>query len=495
MKNEKKFKVMVVDDEITSLNHICDIIRKRCPHFLVTETASNGAAAWEKIQEQQPDLLFADVMMPIMNGIQLVKKVREKYPEVLSVIVSGYDDFVYVKEAFSFQVCDYLLKPVRPSDIVELLIKMEQRLEGLIYDRKKQLLHDIINGSRSVGEEELKKFFSEEGYSCAVFRKNGLPSRFSRKLSDDIFSMPQEKIFVYGRDTLESLYLCPASLMDQGDFLQYFTDICKKNTDNSSFYTAVVYPEKVSAEEFEAVLKRLFRCLDENIRIGENQTLVFRENKEGFKEENKTIFLEQLEFYMKNKKFSNVKKELENLFKRWETEKRNQIWVEEKIHFMITFFAEKGYMEKPDYFLLEDFFAQAVSMKELGENIQTLFCPDKEEEKTSEGWKEIYEQIIFFLEKHLDEEISTKTLCEKFALSSASLSRIFRKYGKRSFSSSLTEMRMKKAKELMRANPQMLIRNVSKQVGYADQFYFSRVFRTYYGYSPMEFLEGKEDGF
>ena len=80
-----------------------------------------------------------------------------------------------------------------------------------------------------------------------------------------------------------------------------------------------------------------------------------------------------------------------------------------------------------------------------------------------------------------------------FGVSQTYLSRLFRKYTGLSFNQKLTELRMEKAKRIINENRDFYIREVAEMVGYQDQFYFSRVFRSYVGKSPSEYADELED--
>ena len=83
------YRVFIAEDEPAAMKHICTIIEIKCPGFEVVGTADNGRSALEQIEKLQPDVLITDVKMPVMDGITLVKRIGEKYPEILSVIISG----------------------------------------------------------------------------------------------------------------------------------------------------------------------------------------------------------------------------------------------------------------------------------------------------------------------------------------------------------------------------------------------------------------------
>lgn len=494
------YKVLVVDDEMASLKHICNIITTKCRDFAVVDTARNGEMALQKVQEHQPDVIFSDVMMPLMNGIELITEVKEKYPEILTVIVSGYNDFKYVKGAIQQGVCEYILKPVRPSDVVALMENLHGRLDRRYYERRMRFLKKASGGMSKVDEKELESLFPDERYYAAIYRKNGLPSRFSQKFSAEVYSIPQEKVIIYGRDEMEALYLCPARLLNGESFEDYFKRVYQKVQEKDAFYTAIIREEAFEPKQLPAVLKRLYRRLDESIVTGKTQILLESSGKRAKVSYGQHSSFEMLEHYVRKKDASEMRKELQRLFEIWKSESCPQIWLEEKIHYLLIHFAEKGYIEEFSEFVLDDIFAEAVSMEELEKSVMALMSPEAEPELSMDRNEKDYRDILWYIDEHLAENITVQTVCRKFALSQAVLSKIFHKYAECSFSNYLTRVRMERAQKILRENPGILIRDVAERVGYADQFYFSRVFRSYWGISPSEYLEkqgnsGKKEAF
>lgn len=89
------YQVFIAEDEPAALQHLCNIIRIKCQNFQVVGTAENGQEALEQLESFHPDILITDVKMPVMDGIMLAKRVKERYPDLLTVIISGYQDFSY----------------------------------------------------------------------------------------------------------------------------------------------------------------------------------------------------------------------------------------------------------------------------------------------------------------------------------------------------------------------------------------------------------------
>ena len=108
----KKLRVLLVDDEIMireGFKHLFDWEAHDCQ---VVGEAADGMEAMNQIDALQPDIVIMDINIPIMNGLKVIQCSRMKHPEIAFVIVSGYDDFSYCREALRLKITDYILKPV-----------------------------------------------------------------------------------------------------------------------------------------------------------------------------------------------------------------------------------------------------------------------------------------------------------------------------------------------------------------------------------------------
>ncbi|RAV21619.1 response regulator transcription factor [Paenibacillus contaminans] len=96
----------------------------------LTGAAEDGRQAWELVEKHRPDLLLTDIKMPLMDGIELAKLVRERYPSTKVLFFSGYEDFNFALEAIKSKVCEYILKPYTLGEITAAIRKAaEQALE------------------------------------------------------------------------------------------------------------------------------------------------------------------------------------------------------------------------------------------------------------------------------------------------------------------------------------------------------------------------------
>lgn len=124
----KKYRVVLVDDEITirdGFKHLFNWKEHGCE---VVGEASDGIAAVNVIGQLNPDIVIIDINLPIMNGLDVVKLVQQTKQNVAFVIVSGYDDFSYCREALRLKIVDYILKPVCFEEFAEVIDRLRINL-------------------------------------------------------------------------------------------------------------------------------------------------------------------------------------------------------------------------------------------------------------------------------------------------------------------------------------------------------------------------------
>ena len=186
------YQVFIAEDEPAALEHICTIIQNKCPYFQVIGTAEDGKSALEQLEYLRPDVLITDVKMPVMDGIFLIKRVKEKYPDILSVIISGYQEFEYAQSALHYGVCDYILKPVKPSTLQESMYMIQGRLDEYYYGLRNRIIRDMYTGNIS-DPALFRRIFCEDEYYIALLRRNSLPRRFAEFRGVEIFSIKEWK--------------------------------------------------------------------------------------------------------------------------------------------------------------------------------------------------------------------------------------------------------------------------------------------------------------
>lgn len=152
------YKVFVTDDEIVIREGLRNSLALENTRFTLVGEAPDGEIALPMIRDEKPDILITDIRMPFMDGLQLCREVRRVMPWIQIIILSGYNDFDFAKQAISLGVKEYLLKPIRPSDLMQVLERIAsgstmRRAKGQIWisfagnwPREKRMSRNSLSG-------------------------------------------------------------------------------------------------------------------------------------------------------------------------------------------------------------------------------------------------------------------------------------------------------------------------------------------------------------
>ena len=180
-------KVLIADDEINIILLIKSLIDRQKTDVEIAGEAGDGITALEMVRQLKPDVVITDIRMPGMNGMDLIRHVREEQIPVEFVIISGYSEFEYARSAIQYGVSDYLLKPIKKDELNDVLAKLEsqrasrreQQMQfNLMEDRlasnngilRKNLLQNLLTGDggcsgRPLGPGRLRIFLITEAAS------------------------------------------------------------------------------------------------------------------------------------------------------------------------------------------------------------------------------------------------------------------------------------------------------------------------------------------
>ena len=231
----KKLRVLLVDDEIMIREGFKRLFDWEAHDCEVVGEAADGMEAIAQIDTLRPDIVIMDINIPIMNGLKVIQLSRIKHPDTAFIIVSGYDDFSYCREALRLQITDYILKPVnyeefgscidnlkislfehRVSDTSEPEKQEERTIAGITRYLQEHLSEEM---SLSVLEEE---FHLNPQYISQLFR-NEIGVNFLAYLT----SIRMEK----AKKLLLSTSLSVTEVADQSGYGDYrvFTKVFKKS--------------------------------------------------------------------------------------------------------------------------------------------------------------------------------------------------------------------------------------------------------------------------
>ncbi len=157
------YNVLLADDEYMLRKSLSRKITETDESYRVVAECNDGKSAFEALENGNIQVVFTDIRMPETDGLELARLIHENYPEIFTVILTGYADFKYAQEAIRQEVFDYLLKPVTEEDLTVVLGKLSQRLQ-----EKYELPAEEDAGGRSIEEivkyteQYLKDHFREE---------------------------------------------------------------------------------------------------------------------------------------------------------------------------------------------------------------------------------------------------------------------------------------------------------------------------------------------
>lgn len=123
------YTLLIVDDEEIERDGMARLIPWEKYGYRLAGTAGNGAEGLDQIGRLRPDIAIVDIKMPVMNGVEMIRRAREVYPDTLCVVLSGYGDYEYTSQAMELGVRHYILKPCDDAKIIPVLDKAARELE------------------------------------------------------------------------------------------------------------------------------------------------------------------------------------------------------------------------------------------------------------------------------------------------------------------------------------------------------------------------------
>ena len=163
------YQILLVDDEWLELDTLEKYIPWSQMGFKVAGTARNGREALTLLEKMEeggifPDLLLTDVKMPLMDGIELGRQVRAKYPDMQIVFMSGYHEFEYVRSALVLEACDYILKPLSMEELKKTIDRVKEKCSEIYKKRESrtamttEAIKKLLGHSGSGTEEETARW-------------------------------------------------------------------------------------------------------------------------------------------------------------------------------------------------------------------------------------------------------------------------------------------------------------------------------------------------
>ena len=243
--------ILIVDDEKLERNGIKFLLKREQEEFNILE-AGNGKDALGVLATHHVDILFSDVKMPYMNGLELARQVKEMYPDMELVIFSGYNDFSYAREALRYGVVDYVLKPVDPDEFKKTLDRVRKNICVRMEEKQKQerrtdylmkyfLIEYLYKGTGET-EERLMKFADADSFLCRSVRMilvgaaNGLFETEEEHFISSLREQLQREFYYINLNSNESLLLFTEKYTDYKTLAESMYIFFQKQYDSECYF-------------------------------------------------------------------------------------------------------------------------------------------------------------------------------------------------------------------------------------------------------------------
>ena len=171
-------KVLLVDDERLELNTLKEYVDWKRLGIETVYTANNGLQALELALSRHPDIVFTDIRMPVMDGIEFARQLREKDSRVKIIFLTGYDEMEFIRQAFRIAASDYILKPFLVEDIERVVgtilnsLRQEKTVAHSRVHAERKMIDHIFKDDSQPAEELIRQF-------CSMENKEEQETRFS----------------------------------------------------------------------------------------------------------------------------------------------------------------------------------------------------------------------------------------------------------------------------------------------------------------------------
>lgn len=543
-------KIFLAEDEVIVRETIKRMIPWEDLGFELVGEAADGEMALPLLLRQKPDLLITDIKMPFMDGLTLAKVAKKEIPGLKVVILSGYDDFNYAKQAINIGVEDYLLKPITKNALIERLTEIRSRYEHektqkeyyekfhremQAYEKNssRDFFEALVSGSMDMMEiyrrsEKLGLDIVAEAYNVLIFTMN-CEEDFSRQREGysewEAESLELLEEF-FSENTSAMLFRC--NIFSYGVLIKGQKETIEENTRSCVSEIQRIFDRKeqkrqwfVAAgepvERLSQIQKSYYSAsrafsqrylYDENILYYDEMASMEKKNVT----EDDSTYLQKVDVNALNPAI--LQKFLSNGL------------LEETENFVKDYFYAIG--QEPleslvfrNYVTLNVRFSVMSFLKEIGCDTRTLEQEDTED-VLSESSKSLENAIAYaekiisqaialrdqnsgnknrsilktavdFIDSHyMEEDMSLNKAANAANVSANHFSALFSQNMGQTFIEYLTNLRMNKAKEYLRCTS-MRSSEIAGEIGYKDAHYFSYLFKKTQGMTPSDYRKARED--
>ncbi len=500
-------RLIIVDDEDTIRNAISRMIDFNALGYELVGTARNGMEAIDIICDNFPDVIITDLKMPVLSGLELIERISCLDADIDYIILSGYGEFEFAKQAMKYGVQNYLLKPTDKQELINALTEIRKKR-----DLKNEKAHfqqkQILNNVRFPMEQcFLMEALEENQDFMNCFNKYQFLLDFpdnclhvcicsfveDRFLNDflkdarDIISKEKLPLFFPMIAVMNSVLLIfPIDSLGQQDKLRMEFEELEYKSQSVSFATNFLHFNSC-AELFETVVKKISRY---------GQVLLFDDNGGKYEIYNNLTSPKKIRD-LKNELITSPTLSDANEYIRSTFSLVDQ--PEAAKNLAVALFLRLDTAQNEDTIDIAcDFFRKLYScttIEAIQDLLQGIIIKNLLEEHTEVKNKSTIATLKAYVKMHYNaENLSLKWLAENYLFISVGyLSKQFVKEEGMRFSDYLNGLRMEEAKKLLSLYSFDNVKDIARQVGFGNNpHYFSQVFKRYTGYTPREYLENKE---
>ncbi len=501
-------RVCIAEDEPPTLRRIKRMIEQADPEFTVAITAADGEEALAAMEASPCDVLFTDIRMPVIDGLQLMDTVRARYPDCQIVIISGYQDFSYVAHAVRASAADYLLKPVSQEDMDALVARLKETHTRRKKERMTKKLSATINRTEAGVLEESAAEHAGTGFCVCLFCAGPVPlgdaenplldsADLDRLSPEDALHgiLPAYGGFTWsfvGNTQVERILIFERTDGPIGDVASRLHTRLQGETDVPISCACAVY--SVALPEIGRTIARLRRLLLSSSVIGRGIYAEMTPDDVDGKPPrlyNDHPTARALAELLQSGRFAADGA----FFGGLSAQMARESWTGERIHALFAgafayLEAEKGATAElmQARSLVADVLSSALSFDDFTAGLAGLTSLFSVAEETDEALQHtVAARVEQYLAEHYAEHINNQTLGMEFGYVPSYISLLFRRAYGTSPAEYLIKLRLDTAKRMMRERPKMLIRDIAEQVGFKSPHHFSRIFKKYEGVWPTEF--------
>ena len=543
-------KIFLAEDEVIVRETIKRMIPWENLGFELVGEAADGEMALPLLLRQKPDLLITDIKMPFMDGLTLAKVAKKEIPGLKVVILSGYDDFNYAKQAINIGVEDYLLKPITKNALIERLTEIRSRYE---HEKTQKEYYEKFHREMQAYEKNSSRDFFEALVSGSMDMMEIY--RRSEKLGLDIvaeaynvliFTMNCEEDFSGQREGYSEWEAESLDLLEK--FFSENTSAMLVRCNIFSYGVLIKGQKETIGENTRSCVSEIQRILDRKeqkrqwfVAAGEPVERLSQIQKSYYSASRafsqRYLYDENILYYdeMASMEKKNVTEDDSTYLQKVDVNALNPAilqkflsngLLEETENFVKDYFYAIG--QEPleslvfrNYVTLNVRFSVMSFLKEIGCDTRTLEQEDTED-VLSESSKSLENAIAYaekiisqaialrdqnsgnknrsilktavdFIDSHYTEEdMSLNKAANAANVSANHFSALFSQNMGQTFIEYLTNLRMNKAKEYLRCTS-MRSSEIAGEIGYKDAHYFSYLFKKTQGMTPSDYRKARED--